>query len=50
MEEAKSREALHDEFLRLFSSHSQRIYEFILTLVMRQADAEEIFQDTSLIL
>src|SRR4051812_42136554 len=50
MEEAKCDEAKHDEFLRLFSSHSQRIYEFILTLVMRQADAEEIFQDTSLIL
>jgi RNA polymerase sigma-70 factor (ECF subfamily) len=50
MEDAYIREAQHDEFLRLFSSHSQRIYEFILTLVMRQADAEEIFQDTSLIL
>jgi RNA polymerase sigma-70 factor (ECF subfamily) len=50
MEDTKSNEAKHDEFLRLFSSHSQRIYEFILTLVMRQADAEEIFQDTSLIL
>jgi RNA polymerase sigma-70 factor (ECF subfamily) len=50
MEDAKSNELRHDEFLRLFSSHSQRIYEFILTLVMRQADAEEIFQDTSLIL
>lgn len=50
MEDAKSNEAKHDEFLRLFSSHSQRIYEFILTLVMRQADADEIFQDTSLIL
>jgi RNA polymerase sigma-70 factor (ECF subfamily) len=50
MEDAKCDEAKHDEFLRLFSSHSQRIYEFILTLVLRQADADEIFQDTSLIL
>jgi RNA polymerase sigma-70 factor, ECF subfamily len=40
----------HADFLRLFSAHSQRIYEFILTLVMRQVDAEEIFQTTSLIL
>jgi RNA polymerase sigma-70 factor (ECF subfamily) len=43
-------EARHDEFLRLFSSHSQRIYEFILMMVLRQADAEEIFQETCLIL
>ena len=39
-----------DEFLRLFSRHSRRIYEFILTLVMRHADADEIFQDTCLVL
>jgi DNA-directed RNA polymerase specialized sigma24 family protein len=50
MDEATSSDARHDEFLRLFSCHSQRIYEFILTLVMRRADAEEIFQDTCLIL
>jgi RNA polymerase sigma-70 factor (ECF subfamily) len=40
----------HDEFLRLFSRCSGRIYTFILTLVMRDADADEIFQDTSLVL
>jgi RNA polymerase sigma-70 factor (ECF subfamily) len=39
-----------DEFLRLFSRYSRRIYEFILTLVMRHADADEIFQDTCLVL
>src|SRR3972149_686807 len=39
-----------DEFLRLFSRYSRRIYEFILTLTMRHADAEEIFQDTCLVL
>ena len=50
MEDAKLTEAQHDEFLRLFSSHSQRIYEFILMLVMRRADAEEVFQNTCLIL
>jgi RNA polymerase sigma-70 factor (ECF subfamily) len=50
MEDDKSLDAKHDEFLRLFSSHSQRIYEFILMLVLRRVDAEEIFQDTCLIL
>lgn len=39
-----------DEFLCLFSRYSRRIYEFILTLVMRHADADEIFQDTCLVL
>lgn len=39
-----------DEFLRLFSRYSRRIYDFILTLVFRHADAEEIFQDTCLVL
>jgi RNA polymerase sigma-70 factor, ECF subfamily len=50
MDDGKSIEVKHDEFLRLFSSHSQRIYEFILMLVMRRTDAEEIFQNTCLIL
>ncbi|MCO6044656.1 sigma-70 family RNA polymerase sigma factor [Aeoliella sp. ICT_H6.2] len=40
----------HDEFLRLFSRHSRRIYNFIFTLVMSHADAEEIFQDTCVLL
>jgi len=39
-----------DEFLRLFSRYSRRIYDFILTLVFRHADAEEVFQDTCLVL
>jgi RNA polymerase sigma-70 factor, ECF subfamily len=50
MEESQSNEARQDEFVRLFSTHSQRIYEFILTLVTRQTDAEEVFQNTSLVL
>lgn len=50
MEDSTTADARHDEFLRLFSSHSQRIYEFILMLVLQQADAEEIFQETCLIL
>lgn len=43
-------EDFHDEFLRLFSRHSRRLYEFILTLVLRHADADEIFQSTCLVL
>jgi len=39
-----------DEFLRLFSQHSRRIYEFILTLVVNHSDADEIYQNTSVIL
>jgi RNA polymerase sigma-70 factor (ECF subfamily) len=39
-----------DEFLRLFSQHSRRIYEFILTLVVNHSDADEVFQNTSVIL
>lgn len=43
-------EDAHNEFLRLFSRYSRRIYEFILTFVVRHADAEEIFQNTCLVL
>src|SRR3990172_1278129 len=49
MDEAKLPES-QEEFLRLFSVHSQRIYEFILMLVIRRADADEIFQETCLVL
>jgi RNA polymerase sigma-70 factor, ECF subfamily len=50
MEDPKCNEKKQDEFVQLLSRHSQRIYEFILTLVTRQSDAEEIFQNTSLVL
>lgn len=40
----------HDEFLRLFSRHSRRIYNFVFTLVMSHADADEVFQDTCVVL
>jgi RNA polymerase sigma-70 factor, ECF subfamily len=38
------------EFLSLFTRHSRQIYGFILTLVMRHADADEVFQNTCLVL
>jgi RNA polymerase sigma-70 factor len=40
----------HDEFLKLFSQHSRRIFEFISTLVFRRADADEVFQNTCVVL
>jgi len=39
-----------EEFVKLFSQHSQRIYAFIVTLVLHRQDADEVFQNTSLIL
>jgi len=50
MTNGASRESGQDEFLRLFSRYSRRIYEFILTLVLRHTDAEEILQETCLVL
>lgn len=38
------------EFLRLFSQHSRRIYQFILTLAMNHADADEVYQNTCVVL
>jgi RNA polymerase sigma-70 factor, ECF subfamily len=39
-----------EEFMRLFSQHSRRIYQFILTLTINRADAEEIYQSACVIL
>jgi RNA polymerase sigma-70 factor (ECF subfamily) len=50
MDEVKPAETRQEEFLRLFSVHSQRIYEFILMLLIRRADADEVFQETCLVL
>jgi RNA polymerase sigma-70 factor (ECF subfamily) len=37
-------------FNRLFFAHQRQIYGYILTLVPHRADADEVFQDTSVIL
>jgi RNA polymerase sigma-70 factor, ECF subfamily len=50
MDKAQPAKLQQEEFVRLFSIHSQRIYEFILMLVIRRADADEIFQETCLVL
>jgi RNA polymerase sigma-70 factor, ECF subfamily len=39
-----------EEFAGLFGRHARQIYAYILTLVPHWADAEDVFQDTSLIL
>ncbi|HEY4232058.1 MAG TPA: sigma-70 family RNA polymerase sigma factor [Lacipirellulaceae bacterium] len=43
-------EGKEGEFLSLFTRHSRQIYGFILTLVMRHSDADEVFQNTCLVL
>lgn len=36
--------------MRLFSQHSRRIYQFILMLTMNHADADEVYQNTCVVL
>ena len=36
-----------NDFLRLFSLHSPRVYAYIHILVPNHADAEDLFQETS---
>jgi RNA polymerase sigma-70 factor (ECF subfamily) len=38
------------EFVQLFAQSSRRIYAYIRTLVPNQADAEDVFQETSKVL
>jgi RNA polymerase sigma-70 factor, ECF subfamily len=40
----------HAEFLRLYSRHQHRILAYIYTLVHSRADAEDLFQDTTVLL
>lgn len=39
-----------EEFMRLFSHHQRRIYLYILALVSNPVDAEDLLQETNLIL
>ncbi len=39
-----------EEFARLYSRNARRIYGFIMTLVFSHHDAEEVFQNTSVVL
>ena len=40
----------HKQFTRMFVTHQARIYGYVATLVPNRADAEEIFQETSMVL
>jgi RNA polymerase sigma-70 factor, ECF subfamily len=40
----------HDQFVEVFVRSQDRIYAYVATLLPRRADAEEVFQQTSLIL
>lgn len=39
-----------EEFARLFARNARRIYDFIMTLVFNHHDAEEVFQNTNVVL
>lgn len=36
--------------MRLFTRHSRAIYSYILTLLLNQSDADEVYQETSIVL
>jgi RNA polymerase sigma-70 factor (ECF subfamily) len=38
------------DFVRLWTQHARRIYAFLLTLVVRPADADDLLQETSMVL
>jgi len=40
----------HGLFMRLFSEHHHKIYAFIRSLVLNRTDADEVFQETSVVL
>jgi RNA polymerase sigma-70 factor (ECF subfamily) len=40
----------HEEFVRLFGLNQGRVFAFILTLLPNHADAEEVLQQTSIVL
>ena len=40
----------HDQFVERFVRSQDRIYAYVATLLPNRADAEEVFQQTSLVL
>jgi len=40
----------HEDFVRLFAVNHQRLFAYIMAMVHDRADAEEVFQETSLML
>ena len=37
-----------EDYVRLWTAHAQRVYAYILSLLVNRADADEVFQDVSL--
>jgi RNA polymerase sigma-70 factor (ECF subfamily) len=48
--EDDSNVASEEEFLRLFLTHQRRLYAYILMLLPHRADADDVFQQTSVTL
>ena len=42
--------APNEEFARLFASHHRRIFSYVRSMVPNHADAEEVFQETCVVL
>ncbi len=40
----------YDTFVRLFAQHGQRVFAYILALLPNRTDAQEVFQETSVVL
>ena len=40
----------HEQFAKLFAENHQRIFRFVRTLIPHRADAEDVFQETSVVL
>lgn len=40
----------HEQFVRVFVSHQARVYGYIVTMLPNRQDAEDVFQQTSLLL
>jgi RNA polymerase sigma-70 factor len=46
----EANEPNREEFARLFARHARQVYAFIMTLVFSHHDAEEVFQNTNVVL
>ena len=49
-QDSSSEAQFHEEFVALFARHQRRVFAYIGTLLANTADAEEVMQETSIIL
>lgn len=40
----------YDEFVRLYTAHARRLYGFLFAILPHEADADDVFQETSRVL